>query len=67
MREITWEEEKDLMTKVPIEVRQYIIDIIHEGESIGLCCEATNLPTAVVADVVVNNINSYDFISRKAK
>ena len=68
MKTLNWNEEKELMTLIPLEVKQYVLDLIHESLSIGNICHGVNLPTMVVVDIVTKNIEhiGYDTIRKNA-
>lgn len=54
------------VAEVPQETKQKILDLLHEGKSIGYVKEAVNLSTLIVGEIVVNNITAVNFLRKEA-
>lgn len=52
--------------EISIETKQKVLDILHEGKTIGEACKATGLETVVVGEIIMRNIKEYRYLSREA-
>ncbi len=50
---------------VPIEICQQILDLMHEGKSVGDVCKIVKLETFVVAGVIVKHIGNIAYLKTK--
>lgn len=58
---------KDQADAVPIETRQQILDLMHEGKSLGEVKAIVGLKTVVIGEIIVRNMDNVNFLRREAK
>lgn len=53
---------------VPLETKQKILDLLHEGKNVGQVCEAVKLELLIVGQIILTNIEhlGYDRLREKA-
>ena len=50
---------------VPTDLQQRILDLMHEGKTIGEVCKEVNLETFIVSGVIVKNIGTVAYLKKK--
>jgi len=52
--------------EVSLEIKQQILDLLHQGKTVGEVCKAVNLELLVVGEIIVRNIGEVHYLRKKA-
>ena len=53
--------------KLPKETKQKVLDLMHEGKSVGDVGKILNLDTMIVAEIIIQNIGTVSYLKTEAK
>lgn len=51
--------------KLPKETKQEVLDLMHQGKSVGDVCKMLKLDTMIVAEIICQNIGTIRYLKRE--
>lgn len=63
---LSFKEKLDMqIAEISLETKQKILDLMHEGKTLGEVCKITGLETIIVGNIIVKNINDVKFLRKE--
>lgn len=58
---------KKEMDKLPREIKQKVLDLMHEGKTVGEVKKILELDTMIVAEIISNNLGTISYLKKEIK
>lgn len=55
------------IANIPKETKQKVLDLIHEGKTVGDVCKILNLETMIVAEIIIQNIGTVSYLKTEVE